>query len=136
MVTSMSPGNSAADGSALAAKLGIKTVTVCPEEAAFSMPVEGNTQVRGILHGGATAALCEHAASRAANQHAQTLGRVAVGTELSISHVRQAPQGAVTATAKAEHLGRSRTVHRVDVTDEEGKLISVAIVTNMLLDPR
>ncbi len=118
---------------ALGDKLGIVALELTAEHAVFTMPVEGNTQVAGVLHGGATAALCENAASRAANVYAREKGAVAMGTELSISHVRPGLSGLVTATATAEHLGRTRTVHRVTVKDERGRLVSTALVTNMIV---
>lgn len=134
MVSTMSDPNSAPFPGALAERLGIRVVQMDAATATFTMPVTGNTQVRGILHGGATAALCENAASRSANLHAETLGKSAVGTEMTVSHLRQVQGGTVTATATAEHLGRTRTVHRVEVRDESGRLTSVALVTNLLLD--
>lgn len=121
-------------GNALATKLGVEAVRVSAEEAVFTMPVTGNTQVAGVLHGGATAALCENAASAAANAHAATGGKVAVGTEMTVSHLRPATEGPVTATANAVHLGSRRTVHEVNVQDERGRLISTALITNMIID--
>lgn len=118
---------------ALAQKLGIEAIFVSPAQAEFVMPVEGNTQVAGVLHGGATAALCENAASAAANSHAATLQMVAVGTELTIAHLRPARSGTVTATATAVQLGRTRAVHSVAVHSEKGHLIATALVTNALI---
>lgn len=102
-----------------------------------SMPVEGNTQSAGILHGGASAALAETAASFAAQIHAREVhGRdrgFAVGTELSISHIRPMRSGTVTAQAIAVHLGSSSTVHLVELRAEDGRLVSSARVTNRIL---
>lgn len=98
-----------------------------------SMPVAGNTQPYGILHGGATAALAETAASFAANEHARTFGTVAVGTNLSVAHLKAVRTGQVSAIATADHLGKTSTVHTVRVEDEEGRLIATASVTNRLL---
>ena len=128
MVTSMSVEN------ALAQKLGITAVRVRPTEAVFTMPVAGNTQTVGALHGGATAALCENCASAAANAHAEDLGRVAVGTELTISHLRPAFTGGVKAVAHAVHLGRRRTVHSVEVWGEDENLVATALATNTLVE--
>ncbi len=119
----------------LAEKLGIEAVSVAGDKSVFSMPVVGNRQPATLLHGGATAALCENAASAAANAYAQTLGGVAAGTELTISHLKAVRTGVVTATAIAEHLGRTRTVHRVEVVDEDECTIAVALVTNYVLGP-
>ncbi len=126
----------------LGEKLGIELLEMDEECTVLRMPVDGNTQVSGILHGGATAALCETAASIAALAHAQRLGiesghdLVAVGTELSISHLRPASAGFVTACATATQLGTRRTVHLVAVTDDSGREIAVATASNMIIEAR
>lgn len=111
-----------------------------PERTVISMPVEGNTQSAGILHGGASAALAETAASFAAQIHARRVHGAdrgfAVGTELSISHISSARAGTVTAEAEALHLGGSSTVHLVTLRAEDGRLISSARVTNRILARR
>lgn len=127
-----STGNIESD---LANKLGMQVINLSADLTEVTMPVEGNTQIHGVLHGGATAALCETAASLAASAHARALkpARVAVGSELSISHLRPGRAGLVTARASAIHLGESSTVHEVTVTDMQGRLVSAARVTNRLL---
>ncbi len=126
----------------LGAKMGMATTKITAAETVATMPVEGNRQSMGLLHGGATAALCETVGSIAAAAHAQTVGEesgqtlVAVGTEVSISHLRSTQGGTVTATATALHLGRTRTVHQVRVKDDEDRLVSFATVTNMIIAPR
>ncbi|WP_022867849.1 PaaI family thioesterase [Schaalia vaccimaxillae] len=128
------------DSRTLMSRMGMKLVEVDPTRTVVSMPVAGNTQPAGFLHGGASAALVETAASLAASQHGLQLRPdaplVAVGTELSISHVASARDGCIRATTSAVHLGLSSTVHTVEVTDEKNRLIATARVTNRLLDPR
>lgn len=131
----MAGGEVVGVSNALAQKLGIVAILVSPSRAEFTMPVQGNTQVAGVLHGGATAALCENAASAAANAHAKDLHMVAVGTELSIAHLRPGRSGVVTATATAVQLGRRRTVHSVAVHGDAGQLIATALATNALITP-
>lgn len=123
---------------ALGSKLEMEILEIHENLTRISMPVAGNTQVMGALHGGATAALCETAASLAAMAHARTLGQrlVAVGTELSVSHVRSAREGIVTATAEAVHLGRTSTVHVVKVTDGQGNVVSTALASNRIIELR
>lgn len=87
------------------------------------MPVDGARQVVGILHGGATAALIETAASVAAREAAPA-GAVPVGTELSVSHLRPAQEGWVTAVATPVHRGRRTAVYEVGVSDEKGRQIA------------
>lgn len=135
------PSDSSPAQSGLVEKLGIRVESQGADVTVVSMPVRGNTQPHGILHGGATAALCETAASLAASAHAERLqtrggapARVPVGVQLSISHVSPGRAGWVTARTKAVHLGRSSTVHEVTVTDEDGKIVSVALATNQIID--
>lgn len=137
----------------LGAKLGMKVIEAHEEKTVITMPVDGNTQVAGVLHGGATAALCETAGSTAAFIHAHKLAGdadpesgwnkvavgsarrlTAVGTELSVAHVRSARGGVVTATATAVHLGRRTTVHTVVVSDETGNTVATAIASNMIIE--
>ncbi len=85
------------------------------------MPVAGALQVLGVLHGGASAALVETAASVAAREAAPQ-GTAPVGAELSVSHLRPVRQGQVTATAVPAHLGRRSALYRVEVVDDQGRL--------------
>lgn len=126
--------------SGLVQKLGIQIDLLGPDRTVVSMPVQGNTQVHGVLHGGATAALCETAASLAASAHAEQMmlrgdptRKVPVGVQVSISHLYPARNGTVTARTKAIHLGHSSTVHEVTVTDGTERTISVALVTNRII---
>ncbi len=93
----------------------------------------------GILHGGGTAALCETAASVAANQYAMGLQGgpwVAVGADISVSHLRPATGGYVEAVASALHLGGKSTVHLVKVRDDLGRLVATGTVRNMIVAKR
>ena len=99
-------------------------------------PVQGNRQSAGILHGGASAALAETAASLATQVHAHELwgeDAHAVGVELSVSHLRAARGGRVRAVATALHLGRTSSVHLVEVLDDEDRLVASARVSNRIL---
>jgi len=116
------------DGGALSDRLGIVFTELAAERAVASMPVEGNTQPHGILHGGASAALAETVASAAANRHAPE-GQVAVGVELNASHHRSASAGAVTAVATALHLGRTLVSYDVVITDDQGRRVCTARMT-------
>ncbi len=124
---------------ALSARMGMEMLPPTAEKTTVRMPVEGNTQVIGILHGGGTAALCETAASVAANQYARKLEDgpwVAVGADISVSHLRPATSGYVTAVAASLHLGRRSTVHAVQVTDDLGRLVATGTVRNMIVRKR
>lgn len=116
-------------------KLGIVFQELGGELTIATMPVEENTQPFGVLHGGASAALLESVGSFAAN-YAAPEGFVAVGTELNITHLRSATSGKVTATCKAVRIGRTLCVHLVDITDDDGKLISTGRMTNAFIPRR
>ena len=95
------------------------------------MPVEGNTQPLGVLHGGAHVVLGESLGSFAANVWAYP-DRVAVGIEVNASHSRSVSAGIVTATCTALNLGKSLTVHEIVVADEQGRRLSTVRITNFL----
>ena len=123
----------------LSARMGMEMLPPTAEETTVRMPVQGNTQVLGILHGGGTAALCETAASVAANQYAMGLQGgpwVAVGADISVSHLRPATGGYVEAVASALHLGGKSTVHLVKVRDDLGRIVATGTVRNMIVAKR
>jgi uncharacterized protein (TIGR00369 family) len=95
------------------------------------MPVEGNTQPFGVLHGGAHVVLAETLGSMSANVWAYP-DRLAVGIEVNASHSRSAVGGVVTGTCTALNLGKSLTVHEIVVTDEQGRRLSTVRITNFL----
>ena len=108
------------------------------DDTVVELPLEGNTQTAGFLHGGASAALIETAASHAAFLHARTVygdGAYAVGVELSVSHLRPGAGASVRAHAHAVHLGKTSTVHTVTVYDEQGRAVSSGRVTNRIFPP-
>jgi uncharacterized protein (TIGR00369 family) len=115
----------------LIGRLGIEITEVSAERVVATMPVEGNTQPYGLLHGGATAALAETLGSFGAMAHALP-DRIAVGVDLNITHVRAATQGFVRGIATAVHLGRTVATYQIDVTDDEDRLVATARLTCVL----
>jgi uncharacterized protein (TIGR00369 family) len=113
----------------LAKRMGIEVVEAAPERIVMTMPVEGNRQPFGLLHGGASGVLIETAGSIAGTLHAMTLGKVALGIELSVSHHRAAKDGTVTCTATALSLGGTLASYQAEVTDEEGRRIATGRLT-------
>ena len=99
-------------------RCGMELLTLDARGGTATMPVEGNLQPAGLLHGGATIALAESIASFAAIHH------------------RSARSGTVTATCSARHLGRQVASYLVDVHDEAGTLLSTITVSTQLLPPR
>jgi 1,4-dihydroxy-2-naphthoyl-CoA hydrolase len=120
-------------GGALAQKMGIEFVELSAERSVARMPVEGNTQVVGILHGGAHVVLGESLGSVSSAIHAGP-GRIAVGIEINASHSRSIDSGIVTATCTALSLGRTLATHEIVVRDETGRRLSTVRMTNFLKD--
>ncbi|MCM3696728.1 hotdog fold thioesterase [Microbacterium oleivorans] len=118
---------------ALAEKMGIELVEFTLERAVARMPVAGNTQPVGLLHGGAYVVLGESLGSMHANLHAGH-GRLAVGIDINATHTRSATKGWVTGVCTPLHLGRSLTVHEIVVTDDQGRRCSTVRITNMVRD--
>lgn len=117
---------------ALVTKMGIVFTHMSAESMVATMPVEGNTQVTGLLHGGAHVVLAETLGSFAAFFHAGPNSRV-VGIEINATHHRGASSGLVTGTATPVHLGRTLTTHEVVMTNEAGQRLSTCRITNMIL---
>ncbi len=116
---------------ALAEKMGIELVELSAERAVATMPVAGNTQPIGLLHGGAHVVLAESLGSFAANVHAHPWG-YAVGIELNATHHASVTGGIVTGTCVAIKLGKTLTSHEITMTDENGRLLSTVRITNYL----
>lgn len=120
------------DLGSLANKLGIVLLELSSERAVAKMPVEGNTQPVGLLHGGAHVVLAESLGSMAANVHAYP-NALAVGIELNASHHKSISEGWVTGIATAVKLGSRLATHEVQMFDDAGSLLSTVRITNMLL---
>ena len=116
-------------------RMGITLTEVTADRAVGTMPVAGNTQPHGLLHGGASAGLAETLGSYAATVHAGA-GRHAVGVELNATHHRSATEGVVTGTATAVHLGGRMATYEVVVEDPRGRRLCTARLTCMLIDDR
>jgi 1,4-dihydroxy-2-naphthoyl-CoA hydrolase len=116
----------------LASRMGIEITQWDVQELIGTMPVKGNRQPFGLLHGGANAVLAEQLGSIASAMHAAQFGSISVGLELSCTHHRAARDGIVTGVARPLHLGRSTTTYEIVVTDEEGKRTCTARLTCIL----
>jgi uncharacterized protein (TIGR00369 family) len=117
----------------LADRMGIEFLEAGPEKVVGRMPVEGNTQPYGLLHGGASAVLAETLGSVAAAIHAGP-ERIAVGIEINATHHRSATAGHVTGVATRLHGGRTLATYGIEITDEQGKLVCTSRLTCMLRD--
>ncbi len=119
--------------SSLHDRMGIEIVEATPERVVGTMPVEGNLQPYGLLHGGATCVLAETVGSIAATLHAGE-GRVAVGVDINATHHRAMREGVVTGVATPLHRGRSVACYEIAVTDDRGRRVATARLTCQLVD--
>ena len=101
------------------------------------MPVNPRIhQPMGLLHGGATVALAESVGSAASMLFVNPEESEIRGIEISANHLRSKKEGIVFGTAKIIHKGRSLHLWEIKITDEEGKLISLCKLTNMVLQKK
>lgn len=117
----------------LAHQMGISFSYVAPDRVVASMPVAGNTQPYGLLHGGASGVLAETVGSIASALHAGP-GRIAVGIELNATHHRSARSGQVHAVATPLSLGRTLASYQIAITDDEQRPVCTARLTCLLRD--
>ena len=122
-------------GGDLTSRMGIELIELSAEHSVARMPVKGNTQVVGLLHGGAHVVLGESLGSISAAIHAGP-GKYVVGIEINATHSRSISEGWVTGTCTALVLGRTLATHEIVMTDEEGRRLSTVRMTNMVRDLR
>ncbi|WP_460689051.1 hotdog fold thioesterase [Nesterenkonia suensis] len=123
----------------LGQKMGLRFEEMTPERVVATLPVAGNEQNMGLLHGGAHMVLAETLGSLAAILHVRLtldLPHAVVGTELGATHHRAVTDGLVTGTCTPITLGRTLTSHEIVMRDEQGRRLSTARMTNMILAPR
>ncbi len=118
---------------ALPDRMNIVMTEFTTERAVATMPVDGNTQPLGLLHGGAYVVLGESLGSMHANLLAGP-GRIAVGLDINATHTASATTGHVTGVCTPIHIGRSVMVHEIAVTDERGRRNSTIRITNLVKD--
>lgn len=117
----------------LASTMGIVVVELSGNGGVATMPVEGNTQPYGVLHGGASVVLAETLGSLCAAVHAGP-DRMSLGIEVSASHHRAVTAGLVTATATAVSLGRTLASYEIVITDEAHRRICTSRLTCAIRD--
>jgi 1,4-dihydroxy-2-naphthoyl-CoA hydrolase len=119
----------------LAERMGMVITSARPGRVEATMPVEGNTQPFGLLHGGASAALAETVGSLAAALHAGE-ERMVAGIELSCTHHRSARSGLVMAVAKPLQEGNLVASYDITITNDDGDRICTARLTCVIRTPR
>jgi 1,4-dihydroxy-2-naphthoyl-CoA hydrolase len=117
----------------LTERMGIEIVEVSPERVVGTMPVAGNTQPYGLLHGGASCVLAESIGSLAAAIHAGP-DRATIGIEINATHHRAARNGKVTGVATMLHGGRTLATYEVVITDEDGRRVCTCRLTCLFRD--
>nr|WP_242002022.1 hotdog fold thioesterase [Kribbella steppae] len=113
--------------------MGIVVKEAAPERIVATMPVKGNTQPYGLLHGGASCVLAESLGSIGSALHAAAYGKVAVGVDINATHHRAVRDGLVTGVATPIYLGRTTTSYEVVITDERDKRVCTARITCQLI---
>ena len=122
-------------GGELARKMGIELLELGAERSVARMPVEGNRQVVGLLHGGAHVVLAESLGSMSSAIHAGP-DKIAVGIEINATHSRSVTEGYVEATCEALVLGRTLATHKITIRDEAGNRLSTVRMTNYIKDAK
>jgi len=114
-------------------RMGIEIIEASVDRIVATMPVEGNTQPYGLLHGGASVTLAETLGSYGSALHAGR-DRVAVGIEINATHHRAGTSGLVTGVATQISLGRTLATWSVEVRDDQGRLLCTSRITCLLRD--
>ena len=112
--------------------MGIEIIEASPERLVGTMPVEGNTQPIGLLHGGANVVLAESLGSIGTQLHAGA-DRKIVGIDINATHHKSATSGVVTAVATAISLGKTICSYQVEITNDKGDRICSARITCLIL---
>ncbi|MFM1788788.1 MAG: hypothetical protein RLZZ12_137 [Actinomycetota bacterium] len=120
---------------ALDKKMGIEIIEASPERLVGTMPVEGNTQPLGLLHGGANVVLAESLGSVGTQLHAGPNRRI-VGVDINATHHKSATSGMVTGVATAITLGKTLCSYNVEITNENGERTCTARITCLILAER
>ena len=117
----------------LAERVGIGVVEASVERVVGTMPVAGNTQPYGLLHGGASCVLAETLGSIGAVLHGMTVARpLSLGVDINATHHRAVRSGLVTGVATPVHRGRTVATYEVIITDEAGARVCTARLTCLL----
>lgn len=115
----------------LGTRMGVQIVEASAERVVGTMPVEGNTQPYGLLHGGASAVLAETLGSVGSMLHGGS-SKIAVGVDLNCTHHRGVRSGLVTGVATPVHRGRTTATYEIVISDEAERRVCTARLTCLL----
>ena len=116
-------------------KMGIELLEASPTRLVARMPVEGNTQPLGLLHGGANVVLAESLGSIGTALHAGP-DRMIVGVDINATHHKSARSGFVIGTATAISLGKTMCSYQIEIENEDGQRTCTARITCLILADR
>jgi 1,4-dihydroxy-2-naphthoyl-CoA hydrolase len=129
LATQLNRHSALVGGGTLGTRLGIVLISASRERVVASMPVAGNLQPAGRLHGGASAALIEELASIGSWLNLDMGKQTAVGVDLNVTHVRGSSAGEVRGVAELLYRGRTVLVWSVSITNDQGKVTSTGRCT-------
>jgi len=116
-------------------KMGITILEASPLRMVATMPVEGNQQAVGLLHGGANVVLAESLGSIATALYAGLHRRI-VGIDINATHHKAATKGLVTAVATPISLGKTLTSYEIVISNEAGERTCTSRITCFILAER
>jgi uncharacterized protein (TIGR00369 family) len=119
-------------GPTLMDRMGIEVLEASAERIVATMPVAGNIQPFGLLHGGASCVLAETLGSIGSTLHAHP-DAVAVGVDINATHHRAVREGVVRGVATPVHLGRSVACYDVVIVDANDRRVCTARITCHLM---
>jgi uncharacterized protein (TIGR00369 family) len=119
----------------LDSKMGIEIIEASPQRLVATMPVDGNRQPMGLLHGGANVVLAESLGSVGTQLHAGADRRI-VGVDINATHHKSATSGIVTGVATAVSLGKTMCCYEVVISNEAGERTCTARITCLILAKR
>lgn len=121
----------------MAETLGMELLEVAKGRVVVTMPVDHRThQPAGLLHGGASVALAETAASIGGWFLVMAEGKVVVGQEINANHLRSIRSGKVKAVAEILHQGRTSQVWEIKIYDEAERMVCISRCTLAVIEPR
>ena len=118
----------------LVGNLGIEVTKTAEGQVEAKMKVNAKTcRPGGMLHGGANLAMAETLAGLGSMLLVDLKEFDVLGIQINGNHTGSVKNGTVQAIAKIIHQGNQTHIWNVDIISGEGKLISSARVTNMVV---
>ena len=114
--------------------LGIHFTDVTDDYLEATMPVDSRVhQPYGILHGGASIALAETVGSVLSAVSVDMTKFKSVGMQMTANHIKPVREGVVTARAEFIRKGRTSNLVKIEIKDDEDRLICYCLLTNSIV---